>query len=186
MTTPTVSISSHPYFTYIDQADADLYLNASISAAATNWQDAATTADSKARALVSATRWLNGLQWLGVPAASPQDLAWPRSGLSGVDSTTIPDAIADACAELAALLLVTPDLQTSYKDPSLRVLKAGSVDIEYFRGDTVQAQGPVPSVLLPMLAPYLNGSTGVETPLADGTCGEPLTEKPYGYNRGGM
>ena len=41
---------------------------------------ATATTDNKGRALITATRYLDQLEWLGSRASTTQALAWPRSG----------------------------------------------------------------------------------------------------------
>lgn len=156
MTYPIVSLNGNDYDVYGDQDSADLYLAGSMTA--DGWT--AATDDTKAKALISATRWLNGLRWLGAPADSSQTLAWPRTGISGVDSTTIPTNVAYATFEIAAALVDDPTLFTSLNDPMVSQMSAGPVSVSYFRPTApfnVQVTTPVPKAAMAYLTAYLGG-----------------------------
>jgi hypothetical protein len=79
-----------------------------------NWT--AATTDNKGRALITATRYLDQLEWLGSRATTTQALAWPRSGAAcgewSFDDDEIPPPIKRGCFELAGLLLASPTLLT--------------------------------------------------------------------------
>jgi len=94
---------------YVSLADADAYFDNKLDVAA--WTDASTT--QKEQALVTATRTLDTLPWLGTVRDESQTLAFPREG-SYVDpargsiiyfGTTPPQRILDATCELAYHLL---------------------------------------------------------------------------------
>lgn len=127
-----VTIGGNSYDVFADVDAADEYLNASMAADA--WRDA--DEDTKARALVTATRWIMGECW-----KDPQP-----------DPTTPVEPFIQACIELAGMLAATPTLYadmsgaTIATDGGMRRMKAGSVEIEYFRkvgfsvfGETVSA-----------------------------------------------
>lgn len=178
---PTVSIgSANEYEVYADTATADEYLEASITAEA--WRDADAT--TKARALVSATRWIDGLRWAGAKADDSQPLAWPRSGIDGVDESAVPVEIEQASIALAALLADDPDFQTTMTQAVARMLKAGSVAIEYFRGDTVQTKTPFPKPIMAKIGQWLDlHSGGVVGAFAGGVCAESAVQR-YDRRRG--
>lgn len=76
--------------------------------------------DTCNRALVSATRWLSALLWLGTRVDATQALSWPRTGVVDVDdpdeneydTDEIPQRVKDATCELAILMVAagTSDL----------------------------------------------------------------------------
>lgn len=148
----TVTINGTDYLSYASVAQADEYLNASIYA--TDWQDE-TDDDVKGRALVSATRWIDSIAWKGEKADPDQLNEWPRTGIDDVEPYVAPNAIVNATIELANLLYTTPDLQATLSDVSAKRLKAGSVEIEYFRGTTVQTITPFPTQIMNMIRQYL-------------------------------
>lgn len=130
MATVTIGVTDYP--SYENVADADLYLAADVKRAAI-W--AARSTDDKGRGLVSATRLLQQISWCGgtVP-----------------DIDTPPDAVAQAAAMLAADGLAKPALFTSASGNSnIKVAKAGSAQVEYFR--PVDTAAPLPADIWPLL-----------------------------------
>ena len=123
---------------YIDVADANTYFADAIHAEV--WEVA--TPDDKAKALVTATRYLDRQKWNGskYQDAPTQVLDWPRSGLTDaegneVDETAVPQEILDATCELALALLANPALQDQDSTGSnIKKMKAGSVELEFIRG----------------------------------------------------
>ena len=152
-----VTIDGNTYDTYADVATADEYLGGSISPNATAWRGA--DADTKSRGLVSATRWLDEQNWLGQKTDPDQPLQWPRTGVDGVDPNTVPQAIMDACILLAAGLVADPEMRSTISQTATKRMKAGSVEIEYFRGQTVQIQTPFPADIMALIKPYLGDSS---------------------------
>src|SRR4051812_20696630 len=108
MTYDQVTIGSAAYDVYADISDAAMYLDATITEAGTAWR--ASDSDTQSRALVSATRWLDGASWTGTKTDADQSLAWPRTDITDVATDAIPVQLTYACIELAAMLLVDPDL----------------------------------------------------------------------------
>lgn len=102
MTTPSVYISSDDALTYF----TDFY-----GAAPAAWSSA--SSDARTLALRRATRWLDMTfdgRWKGAATQVALDygVSWPRSGVldidgNSIDSTTTPDAVRQACAEVALL-----------------------------------------------------------------------------------
>lgn len=114
----TVTISAVDYNIYGTSSDADDYLNARLDAAV-NW--AAEDADTKARALVSGTRSIR--QFLEVRGAE-------LDPAGSVDTE-----IEQANYELAYELTQDSDiLNQSSMTTTEKRLKAGSAEVEYFRG----------------------------------------------------
>lgn len=77
-----------------------------------NWT--AATTDNKGRALITATRYLDQLEWLGSRATTTQSIAWPRSGAEcgewSFEDDEIPAPIRQAAFDLAEALLGAPAL----------------------------------------------------------------------------
>jgi hypothetical protein len=90
---------------YVTVAEADAYFEDRLDAAA--WVEA--SSDEKAKALITATSYLDGLDWLGTAVSSEQALAFPRNGAFyeprlGAEVTltaVVPDRIIKATYELA-------------------------------------------------------------------------------------
>lgn len=138
---------------YLTQVQAQAYFDTRL------FTEAWATSSSKDKALMMATRILdkfgqpykyfvparNGVaahyrtrpQWTGAPATTTQRLAWPRTGMvdmngNEVSSSTIPDALVEATAELALQLI--PEDRTLDNDVSvlgLTSLKAGPVSMSF-------------------------------------------------------
>lgn len=168
-TYPTVLVGSQPYYVYGDLTDANLYLNAAISSQATAWLAATDTV--KARALVSAARWLDaGGNWSGDKTDAANALAFPRTGLvdasgQAVDSATLPDVLVSASFELAAALVDNPDLRDELQNPSVKELHAGSVGMTFNRplggsagAKDIQITTPFPTNVMDMIGLWLQGN----------------------------
>lgn len=137
--------------------------------------------------LVRATRILNRQRWLGEKYDSAQALVWPRSGtgVDGVEDDAVPQAIQDACAELALMIGsgsydVENDANQAQK---LQSIKAGSVGLTYFRG----AEGRphrFPLIVNELLRDYLAGGDLSIGMTATGTDGVSSTEDDFGHAEG--
>lgn len=157
-----VTIGSNDYFSYAEVADADIYLAASSNAAA--WRDAED--DTKARALISATRILDRMAWVGDKTDGIDQVnAWPRTstGITDLDDDVTPQAIADACCELASSIVDGTDWTNQQStENQTQSLKAGSVEIVYFRGAEGTAL-PLPQAAWQLVAPYMGGGSSMLT-----------------------
>ena len=95
---------------YITVADATTYFDNRLDAA--DWT--AATADNKAASLITATGWLDTLEFYGDRSATTQALKWPRTDVTcdGIeaDATFIPREILDATCETALALLRNPTM----------------------------------------------------------------------------
>ena len=95
---------------YITVADASIYFDNRLDA--TDW--AAATADNKAASLITATGWLDTLDFYGDRSATTQALKWPRIDVTcdGIEATAtfIPREIKDATCETALALLRNPTM----------------------------------------------------------------------------
>ncbi len=95
---------------YITVADATTYFDNRLDAS--DWT--AATADNKAAALITATSWLDTVDFYGDRSATTQALKWPRTDVTcdGVEATAsfIPREIKDATCEAALALLRNPTM----------------------------------------------------------------------------
>lgn len=189
---PTIVLSnSMGYESYADVAEADLYLGAKFNSSA--WF--ALTDEVKGQALVTASRIFDRTCWQGTPTGlSPQELAWPRTGISGVDDQTIPQVIIDGSIELAFYLATGSSVETNSTPGAqgLQVIKAGSVMLQYFRGaeSPNAANDRFPLPVMELVRAYLCGfnSTivGVATGATSGTSDDDtsVTGSNFGFNEG--
>jgi hypothetical protein len=176
----TVLIESDPYTSYAEVAEADAYLGASITA--TDWRAAGS--DTKGRAMISAMRWMDSLNWQGERTEEDNAHAWPRSGIDGVDEDTIPDALLAAFYELAAALVTDPELRTTLATKQIRSVSAGSVNITYGVGQSFQVSTPLPKATWELILPWLAGSGYSSAPQAQDVCSESPLKDGYDLNRG--
>lgn len=178
----TVSIQGDDYAVYADVSDGDLYYNGAISAEATAWRGA--DEDDKARGLVTATRFIDAQNWKGEKTGgASQENAFPRTGLTypggeEVDPDTIPPEVGTTAIMLAGWFIEGTAAQNAANAASgTRRLKAGSVEIEYFRSFSSSGLGgggtPFPPFFLNLLGSWLAGmGVGNSGSRAFGTCGK--------------
>lgn len=166
MSSITVTISGTAYDVYANVATADAYL-IGLDSAAVAWR-ASTTTFEKERALVMATRWLDQQTWKGEKnGGDSQELEWPRTGTSieGVSDTIVPADIINASIELAALFIEDASVKSTLigTGTDAKRLKAGSVEIEYFRGSSVSVNSPLPTSIMLFVKNYLDDddATGI-------------------------
>ena len=141
---------------YVSVADADAYHLARSNAA---W--AAATTAAKEAAILSATLVLNGMSWRGRKVAS-RVMAWPREDVADGDgyeisSGVVPDAVADACAELAGAIIDGAD-PLGVQDRQINEMSAGSVSIKY---DSTSPQSPKFPAIQAMLKALLWGQNTI-------------------------
>jgi hypothetical protein len=176
-----VLINNVDYPVYADIAYADEYLGADPTADA--WRSTLDE-DTKGRALVNATRVLDRLNWQGKKTDEDQALAWPRTGVSTpagpVDPDVIPIDIVNACCELANQVLNGVDIANFRTTATTqRRIKAGSVEVENFRGAEGYAV-PLPWPAWTLISKYLGGAnSGVGGAIASGTCRKTMTYPGY-------
>lgn len=193
---PQITISGNTYDTYVTVAEVDEHANGSLNAAA--WE--ALIADDKGRAIVTATRWIDSQCWQGAKVDPDQPLEWPR--VINEETIDVDPLIARATTLLAILTAANPELpdqmtgnvETS-ADGGTKRLKAGSVEIEYFRNLSFIVYGngsvsPFPRSVMNLLGAYLCSAIGTGAgnagSYAFGTCAEPVvgTRGRWGVNRG--
>lgn len=171
----TVTIGSTTYTVYSDVSTADDYFNGSVSFSTWN----GFTTDQKARGLVSATRLIDRQGWQGSKDDEAQVLDFPRTGLvncAGNDVTSAESlTLAIEASQLLALdLLNGEELETSTStEDRTKRLKAGSVEIEYFRADKDQ-DTRFPTDVMELLGCFLSGSSPISGSIASGVDGEAL------------
>lgn len=189
-----ITIGSDTFDTYVTVAQVDSYANGSLNAAA--WE--ALLAADKGRAIVMATRWIDSECWQGVQVDDNQPLAWPRI----INEVTIIEPVEKAAILLAILTAANPELPDTMSgnveasaDGGTKRLKAGSVEIEYFRNLSFifyggGAMSPFPRSVMSLLGAYLcsalGSGLGNAGSIAYGTCAEPVvgTRGKFGVNRG--
>lgn len=181
----TVTIQGQDYAVYADVSDGDLYFNADVSPYGVAWR--ASDPDDKARGLVTGTRFIDAQSWKGSKTGgASQENAFPRTGLfyadearTPVDPNTIPPEVETASIQLAGWFMEGTAAQNAANAASgTRRLKAGSVEIEYFRtfsASGIGGAGPsLPPFFLDLLGLWMEGGGDVATSgaRAFGTCGK--------------
>jgi hypothetical protein len=166
--TVTATAGSASANSYLTVAGGDTIANLQLGTLA--WGSASN--DDKGRAVISATRYLDELEWIGDRASSTQALGWPRSGITldgvALSSTAIPEQVEQATFDLANALLTTPTLLSGSNTalgeliPSIpnSSLQSASVDVV----SVTFRQGGAPTVLNCLtVVPSLVGTLGVLT-----------------------
>ena len=107
----------------VTNLEADTFLSAS-----SVW--AGLTEGVKTSSIVDATRFLNSLKWKGVVSSRAQADSYPRVGVYDrenryIDATEIPEAIKEACAQLA---LKRASGESLYPDYSKQKVRSKAVD----------------------------------------------------------
>jgi hypothetical protein len=191
----TITIGGKNYDAYVSVDQVDTYANGSLNAAA--WE--ALLDDDRGRAIVSATRWIDSQCWQGEKSVADQPLEWPRV----IDGVTVPASKYEAAAILLAVLTAAnpelPDQMTgnveASADGGTKRLKAGSVEIEYFRNLSFIVSGngsvsPFPKSVMNLLGAFLCSALGAGLGNAGsssyGTCKESVVgvRGRWGVNRG--
>ena len=176
VTTPVDSANS-----YATIAEADTYLDDSVRAGSWEFLDD----DSKARALLTATRMLDRRDWDGELADEDQTLSVPRTGLADYGSTQFPSPIIEACIELAYELTLDSEVENTSQGKNTKRLKAGAAEIEYFRPGGVRGMASIkrfPEVVEEIIAPLLGGGSSLGE--AFGTDGTSSFPSGYGLTDG--
>lgn len=138
---------------YIDEAEATSYFGDRLYAE--DWMGA--TSDDRRKALLMARRTIDQQAFLGDRSNPDQLLAWPRCGVHGVASGTVPQGVKEAQLELA-LALLRKDLTAENPKHGIRRAQAGPVSIEYDGG--VQEK-VLPKAVLGALRPFLISEGGL-------------------------
>jgi hypothetical protein len=164
--TINATLSSATANSYVTLADANSYFETVPDSA--TWTNK--TDDQKNRALISATRWIDSLNYLGDRCDEDQALKWPRNNydVDGVEleCSLIPNQIKYAAYELArALANDTGAITDSTGTTGLYdEVKLGDLQVKYSK--TSQAVGTINNVfdvypwLQTYLGPYCLGGSG--------------------------
>ncbi len=164
--TINATLSSATANSYVTLADANSYFETVPDSA--TWTNK--TDDQKNRALISATRWIDSLNYLGDRCDEDQALKWPRNNydVDGVEleCSLIPAQIKYATYELArALANDTGAITDSTGITGLYdEVKLGDLQVKYSK--TSQAVGTINNVfdvypwLQTYLGPYCLGGSG--------------------------
>jgi hypothetical protein len=165
----TITIDGVDYDVYADIETADDYLQADF--AATAWR-AETDDDQKGRALVTATRLLDRLNWKGDKEDPDQPNAFPRSGmgLSDIDDDEIPQEIIDASIILARDIHSGSKVDSqANNEQTIKRQKAGSVEQEFFRSFVDPTR--LPQAVLELVRRFLAGAALPGGAIASGVHG---------------
>jgi hypothetical protein len=155
--TINATLKSETANSFVTLAEANTYFETVPSS--TTWDDK--TDDQKNRSLISATRWIDTLNFYGDRCDVSQALSWPRNNyhVDRVELTcaSIPNDIKYATYELAnALANDTDSITGSTGDTGLyKAVKLGEMEVEY--NTSSQATGTVNNVfdVYPWLQSYL-------------------------------
>lgn len=149
----TITIGSTVYDVYADIAYADTYLAASIHA--TSWASAVTL--KKQQALITSTRTLDRQKWQGEKTDEGQPLAFPRTGISDLETDETPDELKQASVELALALVDGSAVQNDQSTANtVQSAGAGSARVSFFRG----AEGAAlrfPLIVQELIGKWLGG-----------------------------
>lgn len=138
MPTVTATAGSVSANSYITVAEGDTYADERLQATGWTGEDA----DDKARAVIQATRWLDGLDYEGTKSATSQALKWPRQAafdedLEEYDTASVPEVIKQATFELALVLLndnaSSEDTFAPNELSQFRRAKVGPMEVEVDR-----------------------------------------------------
>ncbi len=180
-----ITTGGNDYPAYQTVAEIDIYAAAAVGDTADGWNAADPT--TQAPAAVSASRLIDRQQWQGEKTDPTQAEAFPRTGLyypdgTAVPSDVVPQQVLDANSELAMDLLAGGTVQT---DPSTqqqtRMLKAGSVTIEYFNIPGTGTRFPL--TVMELIGFWLGGMAGAVGSESTGTdaC---AARNDFGFVRG--
>lgn len=136
MTITSITIGSNSYDSYATVAEADIYLAVDPNR---NPVWSALTADQKGINLISATRLLDTLNWVGTKTSPTQNTAWPRTNVLYPDGTPVgvndlPIEVENATILLAGSIAIDADVAISGGSASnKKKVKAASIELEFFR-----------------------------------------------------
>ena len=154
---------------YSNLADAEIYFSDTLNASA--WDS--TDQPTKEKALITVTRLIDRQSWKGAPTVSPQDLDFPRTGLTDTEGVAIPGNdlppfLLPAVYEYALLVLQSSNLQkeVSSGGTSIRRIRADVTEVEFFNTAGVSTTR-LPGIVHELLGRYL-ASTNVLV-IASGT-----------------
>ena len=141
---------------YISVADATTYFGNRLDSA--DW--VAASADNKAASLITATTWLDTVEFYGERSSTTQALKWPRTDVTcdGIEATAtfIPKPILQATCEVALALLRNPTMMRDVVTApgSYDEVELGELRVRYrAQGETESMQSITDA--LPWLSSYL-------------------------------
>ena len=155
--TITATLKGETSNSYVTLAEANTYFETAPEES--TWDDKSD--DQKNRALISACRWIDTLNFLGDRCDNDQALKWPRNNYH-VDNvelvcTAIPKGIKSAQYELARALANDTDAITGNKgtDGTYEEVKLGDIEVKY--NTDSQGVGTINNVfdVYPWLQSYL-------------------------------
>ncbi len=155
--TITATLKGETSNSYVTLAEANTYFETAPEES--TWDDKSD--DQKNRALISACRWIDTLNFLGDRCDNDQALKWPRNNYH-VDNvelvcTAIPSNIKSAQYELARALANDTDAITGNKgtDGTYEEVKLGDIEVKY--NTDSQGVGTINNVfdVYPWLQSYL-------------------------------
>lgn len=164
----TVTINGTDYTVYQDVAQADEYLQGDYRLFG-SWSGL--TADQKAMALVSSTRWIDRQSWQGEKVSDTQELEFGRTGLRDKNGNEVTpqqslDLVSEASIILAADIALDPQLTSQQSSGSnIRRLRAGSASIEYFQ-PTLGRTTKFPAAVHDLIGLWLQSSSSLAIPYA--------------------
>ena len=187
MSLTTITIDGVDYQAYASLAEADPYLAADpIRSAA--W--AAAVEDNKRIYLVAATRRLDLLRWAGQPTDASQRTEFPRTGLTfrgePIPDNEIPAALEHATILLAGTIASTPRAAGKATTRSIRKVRAGPAEIEFFSGGEQSAPLIADETAFELIRQWVSGGRTAGTgPFVSGACpSESRTDDNYIRTRG--
>lgn len=159
---PTVGGAAANSYASVDEADA--YFATRLYSSAWTGLTGGSAADTKAQALITATRKIDTLPWDGETAFLAQRLQWPRVGLydragNAVLGTAIPDDIKTMVFE-TAIDLLTVGKDAGAVDPlaNFSAIKIGSLALS-LRENAPRTADRLRESVLALAAPYLVDAT---------------------------
>jgi hypothetical protein len=159
--TINATLSSASANSYVTLADADAYFETVPNSS--TWTDK--TTDQKNRALISATRWIDSLNFYGDRCDNGQSLKWPRNNYHvdrvELTCTLIPADIKYATYELARALANDTDAITNTEsdpDELYQEVTLGDLKVRY---KDSKVENPINNIfdVYPWLQSYLGAYT---------------------------
>lgn len=156
-----LTIGTEMYKAYASVQEADNYLAAD-DVLADNW--AALSVARKIRRLVSATRKLDTLDWLGQKTDSSQTTQWPRTGLqaadgTALDATTVPGPVETATMLMAGNLAIDLTVSEVEDTTPLRADRVGQKSADYYYEAPRELDALLPRGIQSLLLPWLDIGT---------------------------
>lgn len=145
---------------YITIEEADIYFANRLFT--DPWDSAITI--NRTKALTQATMIINHLPFIGEKSNDDQDNAFPRLIITNDGETILdtPQAIKDACAEIAIKLLDGYNPEEEYENALLKLQSYGNIRLEYLEVYPEHIIAGVPSITAwRYLRPYLNQATNI-------------------------